>query len=51
MLQMLVHLADLVNPARPFHLAAAWADRIVQELLEQVSGQAGGQAGGRRQAG
>jgi hypothetical protein len=35
LLQMLVHLADLANPARPFHLASAWAERVVTEFLRQ----------------
>ncbi|KAI8463225.1 MAG: hypothetical protein J3K34DRAFT_381092 [Monoraphidium minutum] len=34
-LQMLVHLADLANPARPFSLAAAWAERVVTEFMRQ----------------
>ena len=34
-LQMLVHLADLANPARPFFLASAWAERVVTEFLKQ----------------
>jgi hypothetical protein len=32
---VLVHLADLANPARPFPLAAAWAERVVAEFLQQ----------------
>ena len=34
--QMLVHLADIGNPSRPFPLARAWAERVIQEFCEQV---------------
>jgi hypothetical protein len=34
--QMLVHLADLANPSRPWHLALRWAEWVVTELLQQV---------------
>lgn len=34
--QMLVHLADLANPSRPWHLALNWAEWVVSEFLEQV---------------
>ena len=27
--QMLLHLADIANPARPFPLAKAWAERVI----------------------
>jgi hypothetical protein len=37
---MLVHLADLANPARPFFLAAAWAERVVTEFLRQGDAEA-----------
>jgi hypothetical protein len=33
--QMLVHLSDLANPARPFPLALRWAERVVSEFLAQ----------------
>ena len=33
---MVVHLADIGNPSRPFHLARAWAERVIQEFCEQV---------------
>lgn len=33
--QMIVHLADLANPSRPFELARKWAERVVTEFLEQ----------------
>eukprot|EP00879_Flechtneria_rotunda_P009756 GHRR01010206.1.p1 GENE.GHRR01010206.1~~GHRR01010206.1.p1 ORF type:complete len:373 (+),score=154.98 GHRR01010206.1:405-1523(+) len=33
--QMLVHLADLANPSRPWHLALKWAEWVVTEFLEQ----------------
>jgi hypothetical protein len=32
---MLVHLSDLANPARPFPLASAWAERVVDEFMGQ----------------
>jgi hypothetical protein len=38
LLNMLVHLSDLANPARPFRFAAAWAERVVTEFLMQVGG-------------
>jgi len=34
--QMLIHLADIGNPSRPFPLARAWAERVIQEFCEQV---------------
>ena len=34
--QMLVHLADIANPSRPFHLARGWAERVIEEFCEQV---------------
>ncbi len=34
--QMVVHLADIGNPARPFPLARGWAERVIQEFCEQV---------------
>ncbi|GAX72650.1 hypothetical protein CEUSTIGMA_g106.t1 [Chlamydomonas eustigma] len=33
--QMVVHLADIGNPARPFPLARGWAERVIQEFCEQ----------------
>lgn len=33
--QMLIHLADIGNPSRPFPLARAWAERVIQEFCEQ----------------
>lgn len=36
--QLLVHLADIANPSRPFHLARGWAERVIQEFCEQVRG-------------
>lgn len=33
--QMLVHLADLANPSRPWHLALTWAEWVVTEFLQQ----------------
>jgi hypothetical protein len=36
MFQMLVHLADLANPSRPWHLALTWAEWVVTEFLGQV---------------
>jgi hypothetical protein len=34
--QMVVHLADIANPARPFHLARNWAERVIVEFCAQV---------------
>lgn len=34
--QMLVHLADIANPSRPFHLARGWAERVIEEFCDQV---------------
>lgn len=34
--RMVVHLADIANPSRPFSLARAWAERVIQEFCEQV---------------
>lgn len=34
--QMLVHLADLANPSRPFPFALKWAENVVTEFMEQV---------------
>jgi hypothetical protein len=34
--QMLVHLADLANPSRPWPLALKWAEWVVTEFLSQV---------------
>jgi hypothetical protein len=36
--RMVVHLADIANPSRPFGLARAWAERVIQEFCEQVGG-------------
>lgn len=33
--QMIVHLADIANPSRPFYLARGWAERVIQEFCEQ----------------
>eukprot|EP00798_Chlamydomonas_sp_ICE-L_P032708 gene32708-3592_t len=33
--QMVVHLADIANPSRPFHLARGWAERVIVEFCEQ----------------
>jgi hypothetical protein len=35
--QMIVHLADIANPSRPFPLARGWAERVIKEFCEQVS--------------
>lgn len=40
--QMLVHLADLANPARPWPLALKWAEMVVTEFLAQVRQGGGG---------
>lgn len=34
--QMLLHLADIANPSRPFGLARGWAERVIVEFCEQV---------------
>lgn len=34
--KILLHAADLSNPVRPFHMAAAWAVLIAEEFNEQV---------------
>lgn len=34
--QMVVHLADLANPSRPWHLALTWAEWVVTEFMAQV---------------
>ena len=34
--QMVVHLADIGNPSRPFPLARGWAERVIREFCEQV---------------
>lgn len=33
--QMVVHLADIANPSRPFHLARGWAERVIAEFCDQ----------------
>jgi hypothetical protein len=33
--QMLLHLADIANPSRPFPLARGWAERVIVEFCEQ----------------
>lgn len=33
--QMVVHLADIANPSRPFHLARDWAERVIEEFCDQ----------------
>ncbi|GFH17131.1 PDEase domain-containing protein [Haematococcus lacustris] len=33
--QMIVHLADIANPSRPFPLARGWAERVIKEFCEQ----------------
>lgn len=42
LLQMLLHLADIANPSRPFHLARGWAERVIQEFCEQGDKEAAG---------
>ncbi|CAD7701028.1 unnamed protein product [Ostreobium quekettii] len=34
-LQLMLHLADISNPARPFPRAFAWAEMVVAEFLRQ----------------
>ncbi|PNH04372.1 cAMP-specific 3',5'-cyclic phosphodiesterase 4C [Tetrabaena socialis] len=38
---MLVHLADIANPSRPFHLARGWAERVIEEFCDQGDREAG----------
>lgn len=33
--QMVVHIADIANPSRPFPLARGWAERVIQEFCDQ----------------
>lgn len=33
--QMVIHIADIANPSRPFPLAKDWAERVIQEFCEQ----------------
>jgi len=34
-LEFLVHLADISNPLKPYHIYMAWTDRIVEEFCAQ----------------
>ena len=36
LLQLVLHMADIVNPCRPFFLAKEWAELVVSEFLQQV---------------
>lgn len=36
MYQMVVHIADLINTARPFNLALKWGELVTTEFLQQV---------------
>jgi hypothetical protein len=36
MLVMTMHLADIINPARPASIAVKWGTLIVQECMQQV---------------
>lgn len=49
--QMAVHLADIANPSRPFHLARGWAERVIEEFCDQVRCGLGGGADGGGPAG
>lgn len=40
--QMMLHLADIANPSRPFHLARGWAERVITEFCEQGDKEAAG---------
>lgn len=40
--QMMLHLADIANPSRPFPLARGWAERVIQEFCEQGDKEAAG---------
>jgi len=34
-LQLFLHLADVSNPLKPFHICEAWADRVLDEFFAQ----------------
>lgn len=34
--QMLLHLADMANPSRPWPLALNWAEWVITEFMQQV---------------
>ena len=36
LLEICLHLSDISNPAKPFHLAKTWAERISEEFHRQV---------------
>ena len=36
LLQLVLHLADISNPSRPFDMAKTWAELVVSEFLRQV---------------
>ncbi|GMH36345.1 hypothetical protein BSKO_04213 [Bryopsis sp. KO-2023] len=35
LLQMILHIADISNPARPFPVASRWAELVIMEFLQQ----------------
>jgi len=35
LMQMLLHAADISNPAKPFKIAVCWVDRVLQEFTAQ----------------
>lgn len=36
-LQMVVHSADIANPAKPLKFSQQWVDRVLREFFAQVS--------------
>lgn len=39
--RLIVHLADIANPARGFTFAKKWAERVIVEFLQQVGAHSG----------
>lgn len=37
LLQLVLHISDISNPARPFRIASRWAELVITEFLQQVS--------------
>lgn len=37
LLQLILHVSDISNPARPFRIASRWAELVIMEFLQQVS--------------
>ncbi|KAL3918283.1 MAG: hypothetical protein SGPRY_006076, partial [Prymnesium sp.] len=36
LVEMLLHASDLSGPARPWHVASAWAERVEKEFKAQL---------------